>query len=933
VDSPAQRLDPESLLAHASWARRLAASLVGDGEADDLVQEAWRIALERPPNARTPASLRAWLGRVLAHLGYSARRERSTRAWHEDRAARREASEAHAAEVAEMQKRLADAVCVLDEPYRSAIVLRYFDGLDSSAIAERVGISAVAARQRVSRGLAMLRERLDRESRGGREAWSAVCLTWTAAERTSSATALATGGAIVGAKLAALAAAVILLVTCVWWWSRPDATTAQQHAGSGEAPAAIATGVARDATASVAALDSKAERAELVVAAPAPGERAIDRERDLHGVIVDVAGAPIEGAELVVLRVEASEYVGLDAFEASRAVEVASERSDARGEFAIALPPGRAFDLAVTAGGYAAQRLAHLHAGERVVVVLAPGGSVFGRVTRRSDGSPVARARVLLPMRPEPEIHVGVPALATVTDALGRFRFDDLAAASYWLQVEPERDAPPFWIAVKLLPAETREVNVTVDAGVTLNGRVVDAETGAGIAGAFVGEGWMARRSVETDASGAFVFESFAESGFYELVVRADGYGQRNVKVRDPDGPFPAALEVRLERARAAHGRLVDESGAPIGDGYVAAPAYDIADDGAFGTQQQDWPATRSATDGSFRLTSLRPDLPHALLVRLDGFATATYAFPPNEREVADVDFGDVVLRRGALVRGRVVDEHGEGVAAIAVRLAGANGDQGRWGGKLSPALAGFLSERSTRSDDLGRFAFDAVAAGTYALGAIPLGTHDRPTTTLEVSEGVEPAPLTIVVPRGLSIAGRVVDRDGVPLAASVSFDPEDDDVTTNADVETHGDGSYAAGGLAAGSYTLSVYPHSLWSDDPTAPHWTRARLEHVAAGASDVEIVLGRAIQFRGRVVDSSGAPLANVEVVVRRNADDPFRDSMITQADGRFGFWVAEGERFELDATANAAAEPVDPAAIGRTVHRSGLLADGAELELVIP
>ena len=57
----------EGLLAHGAWARRLAHSLVGEAAAaDDLVQEAWRAALERPPALDRP--VRPWLGRVLTNL-------------------------------------------------------------------------------------------------------------------------------------------------------------------------------------------------------------------------------------------------------------------------------------------------------------------------------------------------------------------------------------------------------------------------------------------------------------------------------------------------------------------------------------------------------------------------------------------------------------------------------------------------------------------------------------------------------------------------------------------------------------------------------------------------------------------------------------------------------------------------------------------------
>lgn len=55
----------QELLAHQAFLRRLATDLVG-ADADDLVQEVWRKALERPP--RHGRQLRGWLSRVARNL-------------------------------------------------------------------------------------------------------------------------------------------------------------------------------------------------------------------------------------------------------------------------------------------------------------------------------------------------------------------------------------------------------------------------------------------------------------------------------------------------------------------------------------------------------------------------------------------------------------------------------------------------------------------------------------------------------------------------------------------------------------------------------------------------------------------------------------------------------------------------------------------------
>lgn len=932
MERSAARHDLEHLLAHAGWARRLAVSLVGEGEADDLVQETWRLALEQPPHAASQAGVRAWLKRVLASLGRDARAKRSTRAWHEGRAARAEAHENEAAERAELQKRLADAVFALEEPYRTTIVLRYFDGLDAPAIAERLRISPDAARQRVSRGLALLRERLDRSERGGRDAWTAAFAAWL--EQSGAPSALAAGGSIVMGKIVGACVAVLVLAALSWWWlggSRAGAPQAPDSTASAT-PAALERPEAAPSAEHVAHASS--ERVELAAnaLATATEPRAIDRERDLHGVVVDPEGRPVAGAQLRVVRDEFSEVSVLDLHDAQRRRSVAEARTDERGEFVIPLAPGVAFGLEATASGFATTWTAHVHAGERVVVALAAGATVFGRVTRRSDGSPVANATVELPGRPKGELAAARAAVKQTTADDGRFRFDGLAAGEYWLQVGPRREAAPEWTVVSLAPGAVEEVDVVVDAGVTLKGRVLDDATGVGIAGATVGEGWTARRSVVTEFDGSFVFEGFSTSGYYELAVRAPGYGLSNVRVRQPDEPFPEFVEVRLYRARSALGRIVDESGAPLANVYVAAVAYQPNFEDPAANQQLDWQSARSAADGTFRIDDLRADLPHALHVRLDGVGASTFGFPPNERELERIDFGDVVLPRGVLVKGRVVDERGVAQPDVVVRLSGWNSDRARFGSEPTYGASLYLRQRTTRTDDLGRFAFADMVAGDYAALVLREGSHDRRNTPFTIEAGVEPAPLELVVPSGGSLTGRVVDRDGHGVVAYVSLDPEGGHESTSGDVQTDGDGRFTASGLTGSSYSLTVWPRSLWSDDPDEPRHAMTRVEGIAVGASDVSLVVPRALPLRGRVLDANGELVENVSVIARPSGTQTEFPTARRLPDGRFELWVAEGERFDVEAR-EVIGSGEGRIAIGRQARALGVLGGGEDLELRFP
>src|SRR5262245_31397863 len=75
------RFDPEMLLAHADWVRKLARGLVyGEQRVDDVVQQTWLNALRLPPRSTT--LLKAWLGTVARNVAH--------RMDQEDRKARRD---------------------------------------------------------------------------------------------------------------------------------------------------------------------------------------------------------------------------------------------------------------------------------------------------------------------------------------------------------------------------------------------------------------------------------------------------------------------------------------------------------------------------------------------------------------------------------------------------------------------------------------------------------------------------------------------------------------------------------------------------------------------------------------------------------------------------------------------------------------------------
>jgi RNA polymerase sigma factor (sigma-70 family) len=208
---PMERNSPERLLDHGHFLRGLAAALVRNpADADDVVQGAYAAALTKAP----PAGwyLPQWLAGVTRNLARRSVRDRVRRQAREQAVVRCEAVRAtdEVVELEELRHRVVQAVLALDDPYRSAVLMRFYDGLEPGEIAKRQGVPAATVRSHLHRAVQQLRGRLDREQRPDRRPWTAVLLPFVAQMAPAAATP---AGSSAFAKLgvaATLAVAVLI---------------------------------------------------------------------------------------------------------------------------------------------------------------------------------------------------------------------------------------------------------------------------------------------------------------------------------------------------------------------------------------------------------------------------------------------------------------------------------------------------------------------------------------------------------------------------------------------------------------------------------------------------------------------------------------------------------------------------------------------------
>ncbi|MFT4647037.1 MAG: RNA polymerase sigma-70 factor (ECF subfamily) [Glaciecola sp.] len=214
MESTSTHPELERLLTHQDWLRSLARRLVGDAAtAEDLVQETWIAALKSPPDPTRPA--KPWLAGVVRRLASMRARGEGRRARRQTEVARPDIvpSTSDLVEEVDTQRRLVAEVLELSEPYRTTVMLRYFQNMSSAEIARHQGVPGGTVRWRLKRGLDELRVRLD-DSFGSRDTWCIALLPLAKLGLgTGAAAGSVSGGTVVGsmALLAKVAAGILAL--------------------------------------------------------------------------------------------------------------------------------------------------------------------------------------------------------------------------------------------------------------------------------------------------------------------------------------------------------------------------------------------------------------------------------------------------------------------------------------------------------------------------------------------------------------------------------------------------------------------------------------------------------------------------------------------------------------------------------------------------
>lgn len=168
--------DPDVLLQELDWIRRVAFQLVREEtRAEDLTQETLLKALSNKPHQGE--GLRPWLRTVMRNLFLMELRKEKRHVAKLAEIAKTVDVEGtfESVERASAHRDVVDRLMDLREPYRTTLILRYWEDLQPREVAERMGVPVETVRTRTKRGLAQLRGRMDKEW-GSLGAWAGPIL-------------------------------------------------------------------------------------------------------------------------------------------------------------------------------------------------------------------------------------------------------------------------------------------------------------------------------------------------------------------------------------------------------------------------------------------------------------------------------------------------------------------------------------------------------------------------------------------------------------------------------------------------------------------------------------------------------------------------------------------------------------------------------------
>ncbi len=480
-------------------------------------------------------------------------------------------------------------------------------------------------------------------------------------------------------------------------------------------------------------------------------------------------------------------------------------------------------------------------------------------------------------------------------------------AETWKLQIESDAFAFVEKPITGLRAGETRELALSLEPGGTLRGVVkkpdgqpcADARVLASSEGDWFGVDDREVRSAKSGADGSFELPH-VPAGALKLRAEADNFlSSPKTDLELPAGRVTEGLVLVLREGQAVGGTLRWSDGSPAAGVEVRA-SFDLSQVGgmgAFNALEGAEGRSKSDAEGRFHIGglgkgpfTLRAHAPVPGAAKDEQQSARVDGITPGTLDVA------LVLREGAHVRGRVVDEAAQPVAKFRVRL--------QHEGKGMLAALGQDSEERAIDEPAGSFDVGGLSEGNWKLWIS--AEHFAPSEARSLTLPLAPdAPaLEIVLAKSSSVSGRVVAADGSAVSgADVRIDAggpnwqrQMSGAPPDPETQSGEGGAFVLEGLRPGHVSLVASARDQARSLPVA-------LELVGgAETKDVVLQLRAGGSISGEVFDESGKPVAGMLVQATELARYDQRASS-SDGEGRFRFEHLEPGTYQVVAFASKA------------------------------
>jgi len=445
----------------------------------------------------------------------------------------------------------------------------------------------------------------------------------------------------------------------------------------------------------------------------------------LHGVVYSSEGEPIAKASIRAYRVEPSRDAMARLVAGTERKPVASAESGDNGTFTLDGKADGVYEIVVTKDGLAPHAHYELAGDDAILIAMKPADAHPQRVM--AGGKPVAEARVIAWSQSS-------PVWSTRTDANGAYALPDLSQCCRAVTIV-HRDFAVEMFAI----TDQRRGDITLDAGITVAGKVVDA-SGKPIAKASILQnGWPLATSAD---DGTFTVSHVRSKN---SIVATSGALRGN-------GASANGVVIRVEPSRTITGSVRDASKNPIaGAPVVAYVNTQIDSDSALAVANE---------KGEFVIDGLG-----ARLYGVWALAGDDVTFTPQDAKLqskptAHVNF---VAASSTTLTGIVRDEQKHPIAGALVRLMATQ----------EPVMYLLVGGRPTAmTGPDGRFRLqirghERSELGSFRLGAMHPQFAAATSETFKLDEKQKLPSVTITLRRGIELNGLVVDGDDKPVAGA----------------------------------------------------------------------------------------------------------------------------------------------------------------------